>query len=219
MDSKKTLALVLATFLLPLTIWAGEADYLFVSLDYDYASGTVTAVGAEQRVVDSSKTNNSSSGDFELILNDTRGLIERVVFRIPEKRRVEIIAAPGSQEGTSSEPKIYSTTLALPVTKSLNADEATLEIRRSGQILFSKKLSEIDLEIVGVKNNSILVASPEISLPPLPGFSKESPSLILITAGLLIVLFVLAFWRFLKKRKNSKNTNYSAPASGPESPV
>lgn len=186
---------VLLIVFLPLIVFAIEQDYLFVSLSYDFSTNKVTILSIDQRVLDSSQVLISNSGNFELFLIDGNKVVSRNTFTMPIKEEVEVILKDGS--GVYTKPNSYSTTVVLPLERSIDVEDLSFQVKKDGQVIFSENFSADTFTILEVKENTI--KTPE---PPIPGEkSIFSNYLFWLIAGLLVFLIWFVWrWRMIREK-------------------
>ncbi len=188
------IAAALFFLILPFSAQAEDADYLLISFDYVYADSSVINLGAEQRVMDSAEVV-QLPGEFTLALIDGSQSISQINFSIPSQE------AEASHE-TTAPPTAYSKTVAIPILKSITAEGSSIEIKKGTQLLTSKKLSDINLEILAVKDNVISVPEEEISYPPLP--SENNNSWLAYAIGSCLVGIILGIWYWSNRRRKQQ---------------
>lgn len=194
----------------PIFALASSQDYLFVSFDYDYATQTFSKISADERVVDSSKVVAQDVGDYAMTLEDSQGIISQARFFIPDPTIVETESL-GNDAGSYGSPKYYSATVALALTRSVQASDGTIMIKHNGQVLLSQKLSDTPIIILKSSIHSVLMPTTEPSFPPYPSLPNKYsfPHIIWLwlPIGAIVLMAILLGWFLLKK----KNQNIPPP--------
>lgn len=196
MVSKNFLLVSLILLIVPIVAFSQNRDYLFIFGTYDGTNYTIDSI--EQRVVPI----NSSPGNYEIRLFSKNKLVGNSFFEIPEPGPIKIPFDGGFIEEEGRKQVIFMA--EIPLSTSLDVNQARIQFLKSGQILLEKKLTEIPISVLSVQNYELRTLERIESEKSVRGSKKNL--VIFSLVGIGMILFGWYFW----KRKNKKdNTPYN----------
>ena len=137
-----------ASFLLPVLVFAQSEDFLVIA--GTLKNGVISVDSIEQRIFDRNDVNIYQLGLYEAKILKGNKVTSNNFFEIVEGSEVWI-----DVKGDRPEEKFKSSEasfrVVLPANKDINLD-ATLEILKGGNLLFSQKLSTLPVDIITAQN-------------------------------------------------------------------
>src|SRR3989338_993254 len=198
---RKTFLVAVIFTLVASTAQAATFDYLLVSLAYDSAKPEGQAfevIDVEQRVIEQTEIQSAETGTYKLSLLNGDSEIAKEFFAVinrEENDTYEAIGSDGESFGEIPAPFRQVFTIPVLLTGSISVSDSILQISNTGnnQVLLSKRLGEIPLQISQAKEFNLL--QPEQPFPALPAFQDEGSSrgkYVLIGAASAILFLIIA---------------------------
>lgn len=188
----------LIIFLFPLITFAVVNDYLFVSLNYDFSANKISILSVEQRSLDSSQVLISERGNFELFLIEKNRVVSRNTFIMPIDEEIEVLLEGGG--GIYTKTDSYSTTVALPLNRSFDAEDLSFQVKKDGQVIFDEKFSADTFTVLEVEENTIKTLEPLA-----PGEKRAFLKYLLWAVAAFLVWFFWRWWMIRKKASESES--------------
>lgn len=203
---------------------AGAAikDYLIFSISRNVLSQQFSIQAITQKALEESGVTSSSTGNYELFLtNSESATISSGKFSISSFDNFEAISNGTSGYGQYSKPQIYSFSVVVPVISSFNSADILVTIKNGGQVVYSKNLSEIPINIVSAQQAIIKYETPQpikASETDKEGEKVESNLYIIIGGITILALLIVVIFVFIKRKKLSVDTSNSSTPSLPPLP-
>lgn len=190
---RKTFITIILTILVPVLVFAQNQDFL--SVTGTLSNGQISIESVEQRVFESSDVEIYKSGSYEARLYGGDSLISNNFFEIIENPEIWV-----DVEGNEPEERFISQTstfnVKLPLNEKINMQDSRIEIWKGSQMLLSKKLAEVPLDIITAQNYLISKQDDGLNWDSLKKY---------IIPGLIIMGLVVGCWLTWRKiRKNDK---------------
>lgn len=186
---------------LPVLAFAEKSDYLLVFAEF--SDGAFGSVGVEQYAIDSSDVHLYEFGTYEVRLTHAEVVVGHNFFEVSGNKKKEVI-------GGNKDYRTYSTytatkqsvRVALPLLVSVDPENSNIQILKGDVVLFDKKLSELDIDIISANTNRIMIKDREVSaLPPLDSSQNTSTPSEHGSFLWLIILLILGIGAFVLHKK------------------
>src|SRR3989344_4214622 len=148
-----SLFLILLGFSIPIFLLAQSQDYL--SVTGSLFNGQINLESVEQHVFKSTDAVIHKSGSYEARIVKEKKVISNNFFEITENPELGVEIEDNKPEETFKSNKA-TFNVKLPLTENLDAANSTIEVWKGGGLLYSKKLIELPVEILGVSSNTII---------------------------------------------------------------
>lgn len=149
---RKILLLIFVSILLPVFVFAQNQDFL--SVTGTLSNGQLKVDQVEQRIFDKKTVGLYQSGTYEARLLKGKRLISSNFFEILENPEVWSEPIDRKEEGISVS-SIATFNVKLLLTENLDATNSVMEIWKGNDLLYSKRLAELALDVLGAQAYSV----------------------------------------------------------------
>lgn len=181
-------------------------DILSVSILYNHEQNTVQIIGVDKRVGEVSKVSSTNPG-IRVALSDGSGLVSETTYPLPLARtEMEILGGESAVFAPPPPESLYS--VSLPLTRSIDKEDARITITNGTQVLTEKKLSEVPFETLAVQTSRVkepaLTQSTTTPVTASTWSSLLTYPIILLAAGFIALILIIVI--FLIRRRRSAVT-------------